>query len=531
MSATTDQKVPSSGGPRVPLRYTDAKKTVSDVIASKQIIRGDLTGVLDPDGGQNRISYILPNDTGRWLDCSSLELTGQIWVNATNTAGDGFGEIRPEVKYVYEILDNFKFLVASKKLEEQLDCDVNHTHIDLEKNSVNLPEFETYQTAPFTLGDTAASWKDFRIRLQYSSSELLGPSVDMDDANNVVLPVWLLGQARLEIYFRPSNRVVSVNADAVQTGMTSNYQIRNVYLDSTWITSPSKTASITRNPDGFNVTWQAHQYAQYTIPATAASTKVSTNLPSSFQNVSDVLVLYQNATQFTDLTEPERNHEAGSEVGKLVTMNTRVNSRLRYMEDLKASDVYRELLKSYPKAQFADWVNEPTADFPYQVKPGLAAGTAALTTATGALAGAAGTTWLTDFNVGDLIQIDGVAGLGLVAPIVNITSDVLMYINIGQSSANIVATVNWTRIRFDAIPSTITPILYNTSHSIWSFLVARDYADPLYMSGYSTSNATGSIVSEFAMETATTSNYVFRSWMRYARNLHIWPNGRIEITS
>ena len=103
----------------VPKRYLDRAKLVSDVVVTKNILRGDMTGVLVPDGGQNRITFRIPNDRGRWLICSSVELTGQIMVSATNTAGNAYNQIRPYAKYVRAILDRFTFLVGSQKLEEQ----------------------------------------------------------------------------------------------------------------------------------------------------------------------------------------------------------------------------------------------------------------------------------------------------------------------------------------------------------------------------------------------------------------------------
>jgi hypothetical protein len=450
-------------------------------------------------------------------------------VSATKT-GYTFQDLQPQIKYVYSILDNWKFLSAAKVVEEQLDCDVNQLHVDLHKTNMNKPQYEMYQSAPYVQGTTAAGWVDFRIRLQYKSSELFGPTDEDVTSTNIMLPVWTMPQTYFDIYFRAPNRVVSTNPEISATDVVPDYKIRNVYMDATWISSPSLTKELKDN--GFSATWEAFQYSQYTVPATAGGVRTTTQIPSSFQNVAHIMAVFQDPDQLTVVTDPERNHRMGDQVSPVLALNTRVNSRLRYAEDLTASDLYRELIKMHPSAAYATWINGEQTLINNMFKPGKNSATVIFTAADGKIAGS-DTDFVSDFKIGDFIYIDsGTAdGKSVIAPIVHIVSTTEAYVNLGIAGANIASTANWARLRLtpDGQTKQDTPYLFNTTHGVWCFQIARDYADKQHLSGFATSNATGSVVCEYALTDATNKNYLFRNWMSYARHFSVAPGKGIRI--
>ena len=348
---------------RIPRRYKHTQTKVSAVDMVEKIrIRGSFLGEFDPSSS-NRISWYLPNPKDRFLDGSSIELRGQVLVDTTSAGGDTYAQIMPSIGGTYTgmnlVIERQQLYIGSTLMEESLNQRLlSSMNIGLKTNSIWRLTQEPYENAgKFVAGQTAAEWRDFRVRLSFRNSELFGSTSEELVSQDFLIPVGWIPRMQLDLFFADPAQII--NVDTGLTGpITPSYKLRNLELDTLYLKSAALSNQM--NTMGWSITWTAHLFQERIVPAGSVG-KISTELPSAFAQAQMAMVIYQQPGEDTTLTLPNRTINASDELSAITQANIRVNGLNRYQEPLDQVDMYREVIRNHSTAEFSDFYNTDLA--------------------------------------------------------------------------------------------------------------------------------------------------------------------------
>lgn len=359
--------MPCPPNARIPRRYKHTPTQVSAIDETRKVkVRGSFLGEINP-AQSNKISWILPNRRDLpFLDFSSIELVGEIQVSAeSDGVGEDYDYLQPSVGGDYTgvnlIVDRMQTFIGSSLLDESLNQKLlSSMNIGLKTNPIWRLTQEPYENAGKALtGDTAATWRKFRMRLAYRNAELYGSTSEVLLSQDFIIPVSIAPKIQLDLFFSPPEQIVSVNPAAIGTITNVTYKLRNLELDCLYLDSKVLRQQLA-SPIPWSVTWDAHLYSEQAIPA-GTSGKISLNLPSSYQQLSHVMTIFQKNNDQNDTTVANRIINASDELTEIQSANCRVNGINRYLEHLHAVDVYREIIRLHPSAEFSDFINTDVA--------------------------------------------------------------------------------------------------------------------------------------------------------------------------
>jgi hypothetical protein len=352
---------------RIPRRYKHTTTKVSAIDEARKIrVRGTFLGEVDPSQS-NKVSFFLPNRKDLpFIDMSSITLRGQIQVNAvSDDAGEDYGTIKPSIGGDYTgtniIVDRLQTFIGSSILEECLNQKLmSSVNIGLKTNPIWRLTQEPHENAgKYVAGQTGPVWRDFRMRLAYRNSELYGSTSEELTSQDFLIPAGIAPRMQMDLYFSRPQDVVSVVSSTVGTLSNVSYLLRNLELDCLYLDSKVLRQQLTgSNP--WSITWTSHLYHEQLLQAGSVG-KISTNLPSSFQQASMAMVFFQKPGDDSNPKIPNRIINMSNELSSISQANIRVNGVNRYTEPLDQLDMAQEVIRLHPSAEFSDFYNTDLA--------------------------------------------------------------------------------------------------------------------------------------------------------------------------
>lgn len=286
--------------------------------------------------------------------CPSVRLVGEV---LPATAGTHTTD-KPCIPNMGVILDRWQLKAGGQLVDENLNTESNTMLKNLKGSGMTIIadndtvaplaalQPQDYQSLPYSrvnYNATSTTWSKFSVPLQVDESELFGPiNQDQPKRTTVLLPLSKMPKAILSVYFKTTGGEVVTFCGASPADSVASYQLRNVRLEMQYVASPTLDRQL--NAGGWSATFRSHQYTQFTVANTGAGSKISLQVPSSFNSVSHVMAKFR-ARDYSDARVENRHQLSSAGCSEISALNVRVNGQPRYPEDLDSQGALSELNK------------------------------------------------------------------------------------------------------------------------------------------------------------------------------------------